>query len=66
MRKVIVKRPFQPFMKGYFHTWGMKEICENGIVTCGIVESEDGEIHTPEPYNIRFVEEFPEDKLKTE
>ena len=63
MRKVIVKENCIDCFYGYFHQWGLYNAGEYAL-TCAIVEDLKGIISCIPAYDIRFIENFPEEKLR--
>lgn len=55
LRKCEFREGYDKFQKGFFHRWGnLRGDNEGDTITYGIVEDETGQIHTTEPYNIKF------------
>jgi hypothetical protein len=61
MRKVVVKEEYIDNYYGYFHQWGTSSNGEQ-FLSCAIIEDLYGRIHCPRPYDVTFIEEFPEEK----
>jgi hypothetical protein len=63
MRKVIVRENFVDSFYGYFHQWGSYNAGDYAL-TCGIVEDLKGIVRNVNIHDIKFIENFPEEKLK--
>lgn len=58
-REATGKRKYEVKIKGVFHEWGSVVEYENESVaanTVGIIEVESGEIHTPDAWNVKFLD----------